>query len=439
MYKIKLFILQTIGLIMKKLGRGSSIVGFLDEKLRFNVLTNIDFSHTEIIYVVGTNGKTSITNTLNELYIKNEQNVLSNIEGANLTTGIKTSIIMDIKAGEIGADVLLLEVDEKTVSKISEILKPQHIILTNFFRDQLDRYHEIDLIIAEIMEVIALNQPIVYYNAQDPLIEEFLSEIPVEKVTYILEKDAHSSNEPFGIVEMKYCPKCSTKLNYEYYHIGHIGAFCCPKCGFQPQEPTYIIKNNTSGMEIFCGEKEISGININLNMLEQPKYFSINIALILTFAINKFKNEDIQKSLSNIKMPNGRNQKFELNSKKVYLNLAKNVVGMEQTIQYLLDQNEPINLIIAFNDNPADGTDVSWIWDTKFETLIPILRSLHICGQRKNDMNLRFLYEGYDNIKIYESIDDCLKNLFVEEDFVIMSNYTPLNKINMVIHNKIGK
>lgn len=434
---MKIFILKTIGKVMKKLGRGSSIVGFIDEKYKLNVLKNVDFTKCKIIYVIGTNGKTSITNTINKMYLNSGQKVLSNLEGANLTSGIKTSVIMNLKNGKIDADVLLLEVDEKTVINLAPILPPQEIIITNFFRDQLDRYYEIDLIIEQIMQIIKINKPKVYYNSQDPLLEEYFQSMDVPKVTYKLQTPSDIQKEPLGIVEMKYCPNCHNKLKYDYYHIGHIGAFECSKCGFKPSLANYIVtfKNNTLGVKDNSSQKTYE---FKLKEIEEPKYMIINYALIVAFAIDKFTKEEIDKTLKTIQMPKGRNNIFQKNNQSVYLNLAKNVVGMEQTIQYLINQNKKINLIIAFNDNHADGKDVSWIWDTNFALLIPHLNSLHLCGTRKGDMNLRFLYEDYENIKTYESIDTCLEQIFIDKDFVIITNYTPLSKIYSIIEQKMN-
>lgn len=435
---MKLKALQLLGRGLKNLGRGSSLVGYLDEKLGLNVLSEIDLTGVTVVFVTGTNGKTSIVNGINELYRKSGKKVLSNLEGANLISGIKTAIIMNSKAGELDADVLLLEVDEKTVAGLAEIIPPNHILLSNFFRDQLDRYFEISLIIEEIMEVIKEYKPTVYYNSQDPLLYDYLKDIDTKQVAYKLERDELSYENNTNIVEVKYCPVCTEKLEYRYYHYSHIGEFYCDNCGFRPPTAEYNIAFNESAKELQVRNDRIKEeYTINLGQKEFPKYLLINFALIITYMSDKIPNDNIKRYLPEITLPKGRNNLYSYAGGQIYLNLAKNVVGMEQTIKYLVENNDEINLVVAFNDNYADGRDVSWIWDVNFETLISKLNELHVIGSRKEEIQLRFLYEGFDNIWLYDDFDVGLEKAFSGKNFAIMTNYTPLSKINRFITKKI--
>lgn len=423
MYRTKLFILQSIGKILQKLNRGSSLVGYLDNKLNFNILKAIDLTNKKVIFVVGTNGKTTITNLVNEIYKLNDKTVLSNLSGANMLSGIKNTLIMSLNNKQIKEDVLLLEVDERSVKHVAKLIKPNEIILTNFFRDQLDRYFEISIIIEEIIQTITTYQPIVYYSGQDPLIYKYLKEIKAKQIKYMLSKTETSTIEQTGIVEIKYCPNCTAQLDYEYYHYAHIGQFACPNCDFQVENIDYefTLQNNI----ISSNNKELITIPAHT-----PQYLTINYCLILNYALNN--DLDVTKMQKIVEQQNqiqGRNNQISYEQQEIYLNLAKNVAGMEQSIAKLNKEEQKIDLLIAFNDNYADGKDVSWIWDVEFAKIISNLNSLHIVGSRKYDMQLRFLYENYDRIKVYQTINEGLREIVQFNNPKIISNYTPLQEI----------
>ncbi len=429
MNSLKIIFLQSIGKIMRFFGKGSSIVGYLDTKLKFNVLKNINMDDKEVIFVVGTNGKTTIANTLNSIYKNKSYKVLSNLEGANLVGGIKNTLIMDIKSNKIDSDVLLLEVDERSLKHVVKILKPNHVIITNFFRDQLDRYFEISLIIEEVISTLVKCNPKVYYNGQDALLYKYLKDTDLEQVKFKLDKNDDSLLKQNNIIEIKYCPNCKTPLDYSYYHYSHIGDFSCKLCDFGVDNISYEFVKSNGFLSIWSNNI----IDIN----DVPLYLLINYCLISTFCLeNGMDISDINKGIKSVRKIGGRNNNILYNGKSIYLNLAKNVVGMEQTIEFLKDDN--INLLIAFNDNYADGRDVSWIWDVDFESLINNLDSLYIVGTRKEDMALRFLYSGLDikKLRFFESTKEALDEIVLCDNPKIITNYTPLSEINSYFKDK---
>lgn len=428
--KVKLLFLQTVGTILKKLNRGTSLVGYLDEKLNLNVLKDVSYENKKVIFVVGTNGKTSITNLIYDLLIAENKTVLSNLEGANMVSGIKTTLIMNLKKNKLKQDVILFEVDEKNLKYVAKLVKPNEIILTNFFRDQLDRYFEISIVVEEIMQTIKEYKIKTYYNGQDALLYKYLKDVDVEQVKYSLDKIKNCFTKQDSIVEIKYCPNCLTKLEYEYYHYSHIGEFSCPNCEFNVNNIKY--KFSIENSKLICNEE----ICLNLKK-DLPQYILINYCLVLNFVLeNEYSLENFQKIIDNEKEIKGRNNNIKYKNKEIYFNLAKNVAGMEQTIAKLVKENKKIDLLIVLNDNLADGRDVSWIWDTHFEKLIPLLNTLHITGTRKGDMKLRFLYENYENINEYNAINEALDAIVKEKNPKIVCNYTPLKEINNYFKDK---
>lgn len=432
MFKLKLLILKTINKILKYLGRGTTLTGYLDTKLKFNILKNVDFTNKNILFVTGTNGKTSIINILNDILIKDKKTVLSNLAGANLETGIKTILIeaMDYSKN-ITEEYFVFEVDEKSVKHVAKFLKPTDVIITNFFRDQLDRYFEIELIIDEILEVVQENSTNLYFNVQDALLNAHIENLDVRKVGFKLLEDSESIKISNSLEEIKYCPHCQEKLKYNYYHYSHIGDFYCENCDFFQEKPLYTFENKDN--KLYLNNK------VYLKFAEKyPKYILLNLIAIIAFS----EHERVTKSaiingITKMKKIGGRNNIYSDDSKDIYLNLCKNVAGMEQTIQHIIKDNKDskIRVLIAFNDNYADGRDVSWIWDVDYKPLIDRLEELYIVGTRKEDMKLRFLYDGFSKIITYDSIEEGLKKA-TENKVYIISNYTPLSRIRYYLEKK---
>lgn len=427
MYKIKLLILRIIQICIKPFTKGTSFLGKIDGTLRFNVLKNVDFSKTEVIFTLGTNGKTTTNNLVAEI-LKDSNKVLINTEGANLISGIKTTLIKNISfSKKVNAEVLCLEIDEKTLKHVVKIVKPNHIVITNFFRDQLDRYGEIDTIIDEIVEVIGQTDAILHLNGNDPLIIDHFDKLDNRKQFYGVKKHKNVVREQTKIVELKYCPKCLTKLEYNFYHYGHIGDFCCSKCNFSTPEFTTSLSIDNSYIKI-------NDYKINMDTTKFPTYFYFNIvaASDVACSVNEKSINSLGNILSKFEFPNGRSQHLEINNTNIYFNLAKNVVGMEETLEYAMSNFENFDLLIAFNDNYADGRDVSWIWDSDMSVVKSKVNNITITGTRRFDMAIRISSEMDNSIDVIDSIteavDSAIKNS--PKQLVIITNYTPLEIIN---------
>ena len=430
MFVLKLLILKSISKVFKLLGRGSSIVGLLDQKFKFNIIRAIDFENKPIVFVMGTNGKTTTANLITSI-ISRKQKVVTNHEGANMLSGITTTIINAATfSKKINGDVIILEVDEKTIDQIIKVITPDRILITNFFRDQLDRYGEIDIIINQIIKVINTTDAIVHLNGNDPLTVFRFEKCLNEKQFYGLDRHDKVTNGQNKIIEIKYCPHCLKKLEYDYYHYGHIGYYNCSGCDFKQNDLEDFLKINFKEQNIQINNDAL----IQLDPNEFPTYYYFNI--VAAISIVRSLGFDYHDSLIDIfkdfKFPKGRNQHILINEKEIYFNLAKNVVGFEETIEYITGNFNKFDMLIGFNDNYADGLDVSWIWDTKVEVMKEHLNKVYITGSRRYDMAIRFEAEGYDNIEVIEDIALATNQALEKSGDVlcIVCNYTPLVPID---------
>ncbi len=433
MVRLKLLIIKLIDNIACLFGRGSSLAGFIEQKMHFKILEKINIDDVEVIMVIGTNGKTTTSNMLTTL-LEEKRVVISNRLGANMLTGISTILLRNVSLNlKMNCDVIVLEVDEKSLKHIVNYISPTKILVTNFFRDQLDRYGEIDTIIKELVDVIDKTNATIYLNGCDPLIVDKFKMLKNEKVYYGLEQSNKSTYIQNKAVEIKYCPNCLTKLSYDYYHYGHIGKFYCTNCTFKQPLLSSTIQVDYNNKAIIINKQMMQ-----LNVEKFPTYYYFNISAVV--AVFKEFEEDYMSYMGqlfdNFEFPVGRNQTFIDENRIIYLNLAKNVVGFEETIDYLNDQFSNCNLLILFNDNYADGRDVSWIWDTQIQGIKNKDIEVYISGQRRYDMAIRFDVEGFSHInvlsaKIKSDVLDVL--LKTNKDLVIISNYTPLSSVNVAI------
>lgn len=427
MFVIKLALLKLTILIGKILGKGSSFPGMLANKIKFN-FNDINITDKKIIYVIGTNGKTTTTNFIFQLLKNNNINVITNHEGANLETGIKTLILKHTKFNhQLDCDTILLEVDEKTIKHITNILPPQYVVVTNFFRDQLDRYGEIDLIVEEIKQQLINYQPQMFLNGNDPYIyyqfNDFTNKhyygLTIDNINNIATSRKVENYQK--VRDMVYCPICKQPLTYDYFHYGHLGSFSCQHCNINPKIE-YQLVETTNGFIIDNQSYQIDNL---------PLYFLFNV--ISSVSIIKYLGlsiESLEQLIKEFKFPPGRNQTTTYNNTPMYINLVKNVVGFEETIDYVINNFDQYQLIICLNDNYADGKDISWIYDVNVDQLLKQATTITTSGLRAYDMALRLELSTNQPIDVIEDINRCLTTTINgPQQVVVISNYTALPQV----------
>lgn len=428
MFYIKLLIIKLVIFFGNLTGRGSALPGLVARKLRFNI-NNINLNNTKVIYVIGTNGKTTTTNLIDKLLTDNGKRVITNSEGANLLNGILTILLKNLKFNKtIDCDFVLLEVDEKTIKNVVANIKPDYVVVTNFFRDQLDRYGEIDIIVNEIKQQLSLTDATIFINGNDPYMYYQFREFDKVKYYGVVSDRSmiNSSQLPDNynkVREIKYCPICHQELSYNYFYYSHLGVFHCDTCKTDIKF-NYVLKNTSKGISI--------DNTVIKTDKELPLYFLFNMisacSILLELGLDI---TSISKVVEEFKFPPGRNQTFVHQNKDVYMNLVKNVVGFEETIDYILNNYDSYDIVICLNDNHADGRDISWIYDVNINELITKLDKLYCCGTRAYEMSLRFELNGFENIEVIQDYKQCLDKTFSEgnQQKIVITNYTPLSGV----------
>lgn len=392
-----------------------------------------------IIAITGTNGKTSVTNCVAQLFERSGKNIIINREGNNLDTGICSLLLRhcDMK-GRVKADYLILETDESHVPVVYSQLKLDTLIVLNFFRDQLDRNGEMETLIQKINGFCKTFKGNLILNGDDPNTARLGRANPDNKnVKYFhAEPYKFASNKVYEASEGKFCPFCGEALEYDYYQYSHIGKFRCKKCGFGEYEP-YI---TASGIDL---EKPVFTADEHLYT---PKLNSIYNVYNMTAVAAAAKLYGIKQSvtdsvISSYTVKNGRMENFMLGNRKTTLNLAKNPVGANMTLRVMNEMEGEKELLFVLNDNVADGLDVSWIWDINF-TIFERVTRVVTAGTRAYDIAVRIKCAGYDAAKIVvrPDLDKAVEELASTpgRKFVI-ANYTAVQPTRSALKRYIEK
>lgn len=349
----------------------------------------------ERIVVAGTNGKTTTSALIAHILKNEEYAVIHNATGANLVNGIAGTLLQSNASSP--KTVAVFESDEAALGQIAKEVKPTTLVLLNLFRDQLDRYGEVDVIAEKWKEVIESlpKDSSIIANADDPLIVHVAKSFK-GKVEYFGINDKRIAKEKMlHAADSTYCLECGYKLSYNAIYVSHLGDWYCTSCDAKRPDVTTL-------------------------SLHQPLIGTYNIYNVLAafYVAKQFKlsTQSITKALSSFTPVFGRQEVFEKNGKKIQVFLSKNPTGFNENLKTILSEKNAGTIVLVLNDRIPDGTDVSWIWDVDFELLeksgIPIVAT----GDRAYDMGLRIKYSRDQIIK--ESRNQKNKDgIWVEENF----------------------
>lgn len=440
MNKFLIFIGKLIVRVLKLMGRNAgNLPGIVLWHMTRGKCCKMFKVDCPIIAITGTNGKTSVTNCIAQLFKQSGKKIIINKEGNNLDTGICSMLLKYCDAnGRVKADYLILETDESHVPVVYSQLKLETLVVLNFFRDQLDRNGEMETLIQKINGFCKTFTGNLILNGDDPNTARLGRANPNNKnVKYFhAEPYAFATHKIFEASEGRFCPFCGEPLEYDYYQYSHIGKFLCKKCGFGSHEP-YI---TASGIDL---EKPVFTAG---GQTYSPKLNSIynvyNMTAVAAAAqLYNIAPEVTRKVISNYTVKNGRMENFMLGDRKTTLNLAKNPVGANMTLRVMNEMQGEKELLFVLNDNVADGLDVSWIWDINFSIFQRVTRVV-TAGTRAYDIAVRIKCAGYDpeKIVVVPDLDKAVEELASTpgRKFVI-ANYTAVQPTRSALKRYISK
>jgi len=357
--------------------------------------------------ISATNGKTT-TAAMAARILEPSVRLAHNRAGANLVSGVASALVAAREA-ELG----LFEVDEAALPEVAGRLSPRAVSLGNLFRDQLDRYGELELV-AQRWRAMARALPagsVLVANADDPQLGAIASERP-GSVVFGLDDPRHASPELQHAADSKWCVRCGTPYEYAAAYIGHLGDYRCPSCGHaRPPLDVAAREIELHGLESvsFSLDTPDGSTRVELQVPGLYNVYNALAAATLSRALGA-SLEEIGAGLQGFSAAFGRFERIQLDERSLLVLLIKNPAGANEVVRTLVAGGAPGLLLVALNDEIADGRDVSWIWDVDFEPLLGSLRRLIATGERAAELALRFKYAGFaeDAIEVVPLLEDAL-------------------------------
>lgn len=415
-------------------GSGSSFPGAVARWIDPNILSVMSgMVRKKIIAVTGTNGKTTTNSILYHSLRAEGQKVLYNRMGANLLDGVITAFVLAAeKSGRLDIDYACIEVDEIASTNVFPGLKPDCVLVTNIFRDQLDRTGEVEMVCDRICRALKeVPEAVLVLNMDDICSWMLRTGCRNRMVTYGI-SERIAEDIPIGASEMIFCPVCGKRLEYVFFQYGQLGVYHCPNCGLERPKPEIALAD-IAWMDGSCsytldGMRIRSGAKTPYNVYNTLSAYA---ALIGADA----PREKFGEVIEGFDYGNQRENLFTINNARVQLCLAKNPVGFQQKLFLILKDPEPKNVLIQINDTKLDGEDVSWLWDVDYRCLADVNAARVITGgARSDDMSLCLKYNGIpcDSTR---DIGRTVERLIATDNkkIYIITNYSGLYRINRML------
>jgi UDP-N-acetylmuramyl tripeptide synthase len=385
--------------------------------------------------VSATNGKTT-TATMAAGILAGRTRLAHNAAGANLVSGVASALL-----ASSGARLGLFEVDEAALPEVAARVRPRALCLGNLFRDQLDRYGELEAVAARWRRTVREHpQAALVVNGDDPQVGDLAHERS-RAVAFGIDDPRHARPELQHAADSKWCVRCSTAYAYAAAYVGHLGDYRCPRCGHE-RPPLDVAARGIEmqGLESASfdlvtpeGTRRIS--------LRVPGLYNVYNALAAAALARDLgaSLDEIAAGLGSFGAAFGRFERIEIGDRRLLVLLIKNPAGANEAVRTLVTGGAPRIAVVALNDAIADGRDVSWIWDVDFEPLLDGLERLVATGSRAAELSLRFKYGGLDEgaIELEPSLERALdRGLELTPaggELVVLPTYTAMLALRQIV------
>lgn len=430
---------------------GTSLPGAVARKVAPDLLRALAAQPPQgVVAITGTNGKTTTAKMLASICEAAGWDVAHNRAGANLIAGVTTAFIQaaDWK-GRVDRSVGLLEIDEATMPRACQEMRPKVAVVTNFFRDQLDRFGELEHTVELVARGLAHLAPggRAALNADDPNCARLGAGLRAAPLYYGLQVEATRPGAAGQAGDARHCVQCGSPYEYRVLHFAHLGDYRCPACGHRRPEPQVYIDRLWDVGARGSSFRLVTPEGACEVRLQIPGLYNVYNALAAAAGAVALglPLPAIRQGLEATTSQFGRMESIAIGDRQVFMALVKNPAGFDSVIQTVLQAGARKNLVIAINDRYADGTDVSWLWDVDFEALAGHQSEVNfvICtGLRAEDMAVRLKYAGLDPAKIVvekdpeRALKQGLRFIQPGDLLYILPTYTAMLEIRGLIARK---
>ena len=406
---VKVAAARAAGALSRRTGRGgTSLPGKLLMRLEPHAISRLSARlHRGSAVISATNGKTTTAAMVAGILERAGARLVHNRAGANMAGGVATALL----DGPRDADTGLFEVDEFWLGQVVEELRPRALLLANLFRDQLDRYGELDTIADRWAQVAATTEAALVLNADDPTVADLGRDR--DSPTYFgVEDDSMALADMQHASDATHCRRCGAPYVYDAVYLGHLGRYHCESCGAARPEPQVAaraialqgVRSARFTLSTPDGEREIA--------LPLPGLYNVYNALgaaALSMQLGATLDQ-VAAGLAAVSPAFGRAETLRVAGRELSILLIKNPAGANEVLRTLVLEDGEHDLLCVLNDNIADGRDVSWVWDADFEVLAPRVRRATCSGTRAAEIALRLKYAGIpsDRLVVESDLDAAL-------------------------------
>jgi UDP-N-acetylmuramyl tripeptide synthase len=417
-------------------GGGTSLPGMVARSIDPGILSSLIAERgIPVVAITGSNGKTTTARFTAALLRGAGLPVSHNSAGSNLVQGV-TSIAVgaaDLR-GRIPQSVLVSEVDEGALPAVASEIRPGVLLVTNLFRDQLDRYGEI-YAVADLFEAVAAGLPaesVLCVNADDPIVAGLAASRAGQRITFGLAL-GRSTDEITRAADTIRCPRCRANLAYDQVYLSHMGAWRCPGCGLErPPLDVAVTELEVMGLgETRCTLQTPAG-TLELSIPQSGVHIAYDAAGAVAICVALgVPLENAAASLATVDPAFGRLERIQAGDHSIVLGFAKNPTSFNTTLRALATEGLPRHLLVAASNTLVDGEDFAWLWDVDFEGAAERIGQVTVSGLRADELANRLKYAGVDPQRITivedrrQALDAALAGTEPGDTLTILAGYTP--------------
>jgi UDP-N-acetylmuramyl tripeptide synthase len=404
---------RTAGALSRRLhlGGGTSIAGLVAQRLYPDIVGHLS---TQLAFgsviVTGTNGKTTTSGFIAAILSDAGLRVWRNREGSNLMGGVAGALVIraqpDGNLRRAGQAISIFEVDEAVMPQAVRTLPSRVAVFTNLFRDQLDRFGEVDSVSALWQQAVGLlpETAILILNADDPTTAHLGEYFPGQVMYFGIDDPSPdlphggSPTERHQVIDTRTCPYCGGEYIYSVRYYSHLGHYSCSKCKRErPEADVRAVKVSTGGIDRLRMQVETPTLRGEVVIPLAGFYNVYNaLAAIASSQALGINWDPIVSGIEQFKPAFGRGERVQVEGRTLRLLLAKNPTGFNEVLRTLFSDEKPKHVLFVLNDNVADGRDISWVWDVDFERTVQHTATLAVAGTRALDLALRLKYAGIE-------------------------------------------
>jgi UDP-N-acetylmuramyl tripeptide synthase len=403
----KLTVARAVGGLARAAGRGggTSLPGKVLMRLDPQAIRSLAARLPQgSVAISATNGKTTTAAMVASICERRGTRLVHNRAGANMAGGIASTLLEAAHGADgIDGELGLFEVDEFWLPQMADELQPRALLLSNLFRDQLDRYGELETIADRWADVVGALPAATHLvlNADDPLVAD-LGRGRERVTTFGVEDDAMALPQMQHAADSKHCRRCGHAYAYEAIYLGHLGRYGCPQCGQRRPQPDVVAEQvRLNGTRDAAFTLRIGAASATV-ALPLPGLYNVYNALgaAALCHVLGISFEEIVAGLGAVEAAFGRAERIALDGRELSILLIKNPAGANEVLRTLALEDGEIDLLVVLNDNVADGRDVSWVWDADFELLAGRVRRVVCSGTRAGELAVRLKYAGVEPARL---------------------------------------